>query len=207
MSRSEQLYLQWHGKQVGPWSYEKVRHALQTGEIHSLYQILVDGAWHPLRDHLEHLDALNAQNSRETAEAATAALRQVYEQQLNTEKAEAAKLRKELDSNRDAQWIPGPAHPPPFPPSQPHSGPKRTSGLAIACFVLSLCNFVPGINFVSWLLSIVFGHVALSQIHRDEDLGGRGLAIAGLAITYSLMVFGFLFGLFWFAAMQGAGGR
>ena len=58
--------------------------------------------------------------------------------------------------------------------------PARTSGMAIAALVMGLCNFVPYLNFVTWILALVFGHVALSQMKRDPELGGRGMALAGL---------------------------
>jgi hypothetical protein len=52
---------------------------------------------------------------------------------------------------------------------------RRTNGLAIAAFVLSLLGAAP--------LAVIFGHVAKRQIwERDED--GEGLATAGLVIGY-----------------------
>ena len=56
----------------------------------------------------------------------------------------------------------------------------RTSGLAIASMVL-------GIVWVYWIgsiLAVIFGHVSLSQMRRDETLRGRGMAIAGLSLGY-----------------------
>ena len=54
---------------------------------------------------------------------------------------------------------------------------QRTNGMAIAAFVcpLVLCVLFP--------LGIIFGHIALSQIARTGE-GGKGLAIAGLVISY-----------------------
>lgn len=87
-------------------------------------------------------------------------------------------------------WQPGEQH-----PSQPPSGPPiypapppnyqyvqvgRTSGLAIASMVL-------GILWVYWIgsiLAVIFGHIALSQIRRDETVRGRGMAIAGVVLGY-----------------------
>lgn len=68
---------------------------------------------------------------------------------------------------------------------------QRTNGLAIAAFVCPLvfCVLFP--------LGIIFGHIALSQIARTGE-GGKGLAIAGLVISYALaamvvVFFGFPF--------------
>lgn len=80
---------------------------------------------------------------------------------------------------------PGFSLPPPFPETA-----SRTSGLAVAALVMGLCNFIPFVNFVSWILALIFGHVALAQIKRDDSLKGRGLAITGLCITYFLLIMG-----------------
>jgi hypothetical protein len=54
-----------------------------------------------------------------------------------------------------------------------------TNGLAIASF---LCSF-----FI-FPLGIVFGHIALSQIKKTNQ-GGKGLATAGLIISYLALAF------------------
>jgi hypothetical protein len=53
-----------------------------------------------------------------------------------------------------------------------------TNGLAVASFVLGLLGFL-GFPLI---LSAVFGIVALVQI-RDRQQRGKGLAIAGLAVS------------------------
>jgi hypothetical protein len=56
---------------------------------------------------------------------------------------------------------------------------QGTNGLAIAALVL-------GILWLYWvgsILAVVFGHIALSQIHHSRQ-GGRGMAIAGLVLGY-----------------------
>lgn len=59
----------------------------------------------------------------------------------------------------------------------PYVPAQGTNGMAIAAFVcpLVLCVLFP--------LGIIFGHIALSQIARTGE-GGKGLAIAGLVISY-----------------------
>jgi hypothetical protein len=65
------------------------------------------------------------------------------------------------------------------PAVQPVIVPQRTSGLAIASFVLSLvwvCGF-------GSLLAVIFALVALGDISRSRGrLGGTGLAVAGLIL-------------------------
>lgn len=59
--------------------------------------------------------------------------------------------------------------------------PNPTNGLAVA-------SLICGLLWMMWLgslLAIVFGHVALGQVRRSKvPEGGRGLAIAGLALGY-----------------------
>lgn len=62
--------------------------------------------------------------------------------------------------------------------------PQTTNGMAIASLVLSLLSFACAIT---WILGIVFGHIALGQINRTGE-GGRGLAIAGLVIGYLWLI-------------------
>lgn len=76
--------------------------------------------------------------------------------------------------------------------SDPLMVPARTSGLAVAAFVLSLCNLIPGVNLITWIVAIILGHIALAQTDRDPALGGRRLAIAALIITYSLLALGLI---------------
>lgn len=56
----------------------------------------------------------------------------------------------------------------------------RTDGLAVASMVL-------GILWVFWIgsiLAVIFGHVSLRRINRDQVLYGKGMAIAGLILGY-----------------------
>lgn len=61
---------------------------------------------------------------------------------------------------------------------------QQASGLAIAsmvCGILSLVFFwVPLFGFLLGIIAVIFGAVAIRQIGRDPNLGGRGMAIAGL---------------------------
>lgn len=78
---------------------------------------------------------------------------------------------------------------PSYPPSMPGYPPK-TNSFAITSFVLA---------FFVTILSIVFGHIALSQIRRTGEKG-RGLALAGLWISYlsivaSIVTIGIIWGM------------
>ena len=56
---------------------------------------------------------------------------------------------------------------------------KRTNGLAVAAFVMSLVGF----SFIA----AIMGHVAMGQIKRTGE-GGNGLAIAAVVIGWLSLV-------------------
>ncbi len=67
-------------------------------------------------------------------------------------------------------------------------GGNKISPLAIASLVLGLlgATIVPCLGSI---LAIVFGHVALRQVHASQGkLGGKGLAIAGLVLGYLVLI-------------------
>ena len=93
-------------------------------------------------------------------------------------------------SDFDKPLVGPPTFPPPFPRQGPyrfqqpivyyHGAPARTCGLAVASMVL-------GILWLWWLgsiLAVILGHVAISQVHRDPKMQGKGMAIAGLILGY-----------------------
>lgn len=70
---------------------------------------------------------------------------------------------------------------------QPYGAPPvQGNGLAVAGFVCSLVSIVmfwlPGVNFITWVLGIVFSAVGLNRANK-QHLPHRGLAISGLVIA------------------------
>lgn len=60
--------------------------------------------------------------------------------------------------------------------------------LAIASLVLGLTGMTL-LPFMGSVLAIVFGHVALRQVHNSQGkLAGKGLAIAGLVLGYLVVI-------------------
>lgn len=198
MSDSEKYHLQWKGQSYGPWDLPAIRQALATGSIHSLYQIHAGGKWQPLRDFLENLPR-EVPAIRQAVEAppqpAAAAVKPVHELAPVRQPGQPPPLPAHLPPPHLGVPIGAPVGAPPLPlfqanpfPHPPHHAREsRTSGLAIASFVLSLCFLIPYVNLFSSLLSLVFGHIALGQISRDPSLRGRGLAQAGLIVTYAMI--------------------
>ena len=65
-------------------------------------------------------------------------------------------------------------------------GPK-TSALAIVSLVFAILGIFAAfiVPIISQVVSIICGHIARSQIRKDpEKIGGDGLALAGLIISY-----------------------
>ena len=56
MSADTQFQLQWRGKSHGPWTYAEIQERLAEGEIHSLYQVRIDGAWRIVAAHVSLVD-------------------------------------------------------------------------------------------------------------------------------------------------------
>jgi hypothetical protein len=200
--------LLWKGRQSGPFSVAAIREKLGSGEISRMHQVNFNGRWIVLDEFLEkHAGGDPEAQRRAEAERRELQLKRDFEQQLATERAQQSVLEERLaqaeSHSSHSQLLPPPPQqqylPPPatgfqtFPADADAS--PRTSGLAIAALVMGLCNFVPFLNFVTWILALVFGHVALSQMKRDPALEGRGMAIAGLVITYFLLLMGLTFGV------------
>lgn len=71
------------------------------------------------------------------------------------------------------------------PPVPSMAQPIRTSGMAIAGFVLA---------FFCGLLGLIFSFMAKSEIDgSDGTVGGAGLATAGIVISFLNMLFGFVY--------------
>jgi hypothetical protein len=194
MSTEEQHLLLWKGRQFGPFNIEQIREKLFAGDINRMHQIQVDDHWQILDDYLEKLRAADLSARMRDSEmkrefdaqliaARASGPRMIAHEPQTAPGSQLSPVHSEWSAvNSSDPFAAGPA-PSPFPLSQ-----SRMSGFAITAFVMGICCFIPFVNFISWILAIVFGHIALSQMNADDSLKGRGLAIAGLAITYFLLV-------------------
>lgn len=66
-------------------------------------------------------------------------------------------------------------------PAAVAASPGKTSGMAVASFVLSLVGIFC-FGFVTGLLALILGAVAMRATSREPALRGRGLAVAGFII-------------------------
>ena len=210
-----QYFLLWKGIQSGPFSMAIIREKLGAGEISRMHQVNFNGRWIVLDEFLEKQGGDSDARRRAEAEQRETQLRRTFEDQLATERAQRSALEGRLTEAEERSRLshllpPQVTSPPPVSPAaqqqfvppqgarfqtSPASEPPRTSGLAIAALVTALCSFIPYVGFVTWILALVFGHVALSQMKRDPALLGRGMAIAGLAIAYALLAIGLVVGI------------
>lgn len=198
--------LEWKGRALGSFTLADLRTRLVAGEISRLHRVQVEGVWRSLGEWMDQLEA-NHRLARTNEETQTA-------RELDAERTRNAVLEDRLHHvERRVQQTPV-ASPPPYgapvgtiPPPLDNGELPRMSGLAIAslvfgilCGVLFCCAVVLASErmprwlgllgwciSVAWVLSIIFGHIALSEIRREESLRGRGPALAGLIIAYAIV--------------------
>ena len=192
-------FLTWKGSRTGPFSIEQVRAQLAAGEISRMHRIGVNGGWQLLDEFLTAAPDPAAERHAAALRQREEQLRREFDSQLAAERVRAVPpptdSGDEVKPSPFSHFLPKPPPPAILYPATPDEEdapvtPTRTSGLAIASLVMALCNFIPYVGFFSWILALVFGHTALGQMQRDPSLAGRGMAIAGLAITYFLLVLG-----------------
>jgi hypothetical protein len=191
MTAADQYLLLWKGRQSGPFDIARIQEMLLAGDINRMHQIHIDGRWQILDDFLEKLRGADLEAKRaEEQQVREAATRRQIEPQASQEPANPP---LPSPASQAQQGLPAPpfanASPDPFGAGAPFPPDKsRMSGFAVTALVMGVCNLIPFVDFVSWILALVFGHIALSQMNADDSLKGRGLAIAGLAITYFFIV-------------------
>lgn len=84
----------------------------------------------------------------------------------------------------------------------------RTSGMAIAGFVLSLFSIPCCTTLFIPLLGFIFSIIGLVQTHRDPWMRGKGLAVAGLILSLILLLLSLFFWcLIGFSASQNPGSQ
>lgn len=56
--------------------------------------------------------------------------------------------------------------------------------MAVASMVLGIIGLVIGCIIVLPILAVIFGHIGMGQCDQRPELGGRGMAVAGLVMGY-----------------------
>ncbi len=173
----DKSFLSWHGAITGPYDIGEIRTMLRLGKVNSLYKINVNGQWILLRDHLAELDRM--------------ARIQVPKVVQEDHEAVPPGVSPQQPIQTDSIHQPGDE----WPSAQDESPAK---GIAIASFVLSLFFFVPFLNGVTALLSLIFGHLALAQMSGQQKSKSKDFASTGLWMTYVYMGF-LLLSTAWYA--------
>lgn len=166
---TSESFISWQEAITGPYSIREIRSMLKLGKIHSLYKVQVDGAWILLRDHLADID-------RMTRAAA----------KLLDTRSYSPPIPKVVPDEYD---LVAPTVAPTQTSSETYTAPTtpdstQANGIATASFILSLCFFIPVLNGITQLLSLVFGHLALAQMGPNHVGKSRALASTALWITY-----------------------
>jgi len=84
------------------------------------------------------------------------------------------------------------------------SAPAQTSGLAVASLLLGIAGFLCCFFGAPAIVGLILGVLALNEINMSGGrLEGRGLAIAGIAVSGAVLASYFLFGLWALLASLG----
>lgn len=171
-------YLLWKGAPSGPHSLRDIRSMLKRGKINSLYKIKVNGDWILLRDHLADIDRMERATGQAPPPLAATPVRG-YGSSPDDEYIQAPKV---LADDHVHAAPPG---------AQTEDDETVTAdasmlakGFAITSFVLALFFFIPIVNYVTGLLALLFGHIALAKMGPHYAGKPRSLVVIALLITY-----------------------
>ena len=86
-----------------------------------------------------------------------------------------------------------------------YQAPPSADGFAITSMVLGIiavltCYF----GIILGTVAVIFGHISLSKMKKDPKLGGKGMAIAGLATGYVGIAISLVFGIMFLIAANTA---
>ncbi len=181
---NKEIFLSWQGQISGPHKLKDVRNLLKLGKIHSLYKAQVDGQWILLRDHLASLEKI-------TQKQAAAKIVEPLPQPVAT-RAPMQAIRISEDQTQDIYN----SYSDPALENQDVETPVP-AGIAITSFILSLFFFVPFLNIITWLMSLILGHLALAAGNARSSSKAATMAWLGLWISY-VQVGYTLINLVWF---------
>jgi len=203
--------IEWKGQPLGRFTLVELRARLASGQLSRLHRVQVQGAWQGLGAWLDQMEANQRQSSAFAQQQAEAD----SQRELIAERARATALEQRLQQQEHQLRRPMPsqavqsaghdqvAHDLP----QSEMSLPYTSGLAVAalvfgilaalfmatCFILvsersiRWLGLVMWCDTIAWLLAIIFGHLAMVEIRRDELARGQGLALTGLTLGYSVI--------------------
>ena len=202
--------VEWKGQSLGGFTLVELRQRLGSGQLSRMHRVKVDGAWLSLGTWLDQMEA----HSQQASAAAQAQAQR--DRDAERERTAILDQRSQLQEERLRHAVPPPPPPfvqsPAVAPSVQHSPHPElnlpyTSGMAVAALVFGILaalllgtifvlaseknprwiGVVLWCDMVAWLLSIIFGHLALVDIRHEELARGQGLAMTGLTLGYSVV--------------------
>lgn len=179
MNIERKYLLSWQDQVLGPHSVEEIKSLLSDRKIHSLFKVKSDGSEVLVREFLANLNDDRKRASAAQAEAVVAP----------PAEPAAAIIRATGDPEghqvASEATVAGESENPPPPPT----GGEATFGYAVTSFILSLLFILPLINLVSWVMSLIFGHMFLYALKGDRTQRGYAYAWCGVWLTYIFGVF------------------
>ena len=196
--------IEWKGRSLGSFTLVELRAQLASGRLSRMHRVSVQGAWLSLGAWLDQIEL----NQKQTAASAQEQARHMADHELAAERARADELERRLSMlERQPPQIATPQQYgiPNLRPAPEFEVQTTTSGLAISALIFGIIAalllviffaLAIGHNFrwlplvfwasgIAWLLTTIFGHLALLEIRRDASTGGSGLAITGLMLGYA----------------------
>jgi hypothetical protein len=164
----QEYYISRHETTSWPFSLDDIKRKLKRREISTLHKIQVDGQWELLRGFLASAKREKISVKRTHSVGGT----------LEQHDTEAVPLTIAINKEHDV-YSPnedGAAEPDAVEQRahEPGSVAIPSRGFGMASFVLSLFFFLPGINFVCFILALIFGHLALSKtpspMRKDQNM-------------------------------------
>jgi len=200
MNADEGKFLSWQGTVSGPHPLEQIRAMLKEGRIHSLYRIQVNGEWVLLRDHLAGISravrAVGTKGGPPPLPEARGMQRIPPQPQVPRVVDEEPQALLPVATLEGDGGGPGAG-------TMRYSGPtagadqEAARGFALTSFVLSLLFFLPGLSLVGWVMSLIFGHMALNEERLGRRVGQSWMAWFGVWMSYIMGgMFFVLIGLF-----------
>lgn len=174
MNIERKYLLSWQDQVLGPHSVEEIKSLLSDRKIHSLFKVKSDGSEVLVR---EFLASLNDDRKRASAAQAEAVVAPPAKPAAAVIGATADHEGHQVAS--EATVAGESVSPPPL-----HTGGEAKFGFAMASFVLSLLFVLPFINLVSWVMSLIFGHMFLYASKGDRTHRGYAYAWCGVWLTY-----------------------
>jgi len=170
MNIERKYLLSWQDQVLGPHSVEEIKSLLSDRKIHSLFKVKSDGSEVLVREFLASLNDDRKRASAVQAEASVAPPAAVIGAPADHEGHQAA----------SEATVAGESENPPPPPT----GGEAKFGYAVTSFILSLLFILPLINLVSWVMSLIFGHMFLYALKGDRTQRGYAYAWCGVWLTY-----------------------